>query len=94
MSFAFDDKGKGAAQAYWNALSRLKEVWMDVFGTELCVEQSKAKDAFQEAVAKVSNALATNPKNTKDFSEYGDIQHLKIPTVSLRLCLKRPTLII
>ncbi|NVF15820.1 hypothetical protein [Vreelandella maris] len=67
MNSAFDDKGKGAVQAYWNALSRLKVVWMDVFGTELWIEQSKAKDAFQEAVAKVSDALANNPKETENL---------------------------
>lgn len=88
MSFASSDNGKGAAQAYWNALSRLKEVWMDVFGTELYIEQSKAKDAFQEAVAKVSHALASNPQNTKDFGEYGDIQNPEDPNCLAQALLK------
>ncbi|MFZ2870865.1 hypothetical protein [Zavarzinia sp.] len=52
--------GKAAAQAYWNALTKLRSAWKEVFGEELPTMGNRAKDAFEQAIDLMKTRLATD----------------------------------
>lgn len=47
-----------AARAYWNALTKLRSAWRDVFDEDLPTHGNMAKDAFEQAVALMKSRLA------------------------------------
>jgi len=52
--------GKHAAKAYWNALTKLRAAWRDVFGEELPTVGNRAMDAFEQAIAQVKERLSSD----------------------------------
>ena len=52
------DGGKHAAKAYWNALTKLRAAWKEVFHEDLPTVGNRAKDAFEQAVAQMKERLA------------------------------------
>lgn len=64
--------GKAASKAYWNALSALRAAWHEVFEEELPTEGNNAKNAYAQALAKVTRRLAGDRKIERRFrSELG-----------------------
>lgn len=52
--------GKYAAQAYWNALAKLRAAWREVFKEELPTVGNRAMDAFEQAIALMKARLASD----------------------------------
>lgn len=52
--------GKYAAQAYWNALTKLRAAWKEVFAEDLPTAGNRAMDAFEQAIALMKLRLATD----------------------------------
>ena len=50
--------GMHAARAYWNALTKLRVAWRDVFNEDLPTHGNLAKDAFEQAIALMKQRLA------------------------------------
>ena len=50
--------GMHAARAYWNALTKLRVAWRDVFNEELPTHGNLAKDAFEQAIALMKHRLS------------------------------------
>ncbi|MFC0267290.1 hypothetical protein [Kushneria aurantia] len=69
-----DDGGKKASQAYWNALGKLKEMWLEVFDEDIGFEkQATAKRCYEQAIETVSEKLRKNPYNENKFKTYTNI---------------------
>lgn len=52
--------GRYASQAYWNALKTLRDTWHKLFGEDLPTVGSRAKDAFEQAIAQVEQRLRSD----------------------------------
>ena len=64
--------GKAASMAYWNALSALRAAWHEVFEEELPTEGNNAKNAYAQALAKVTRRLSGDRNTERRFrSELG-----------------------
>lgn len=52
--------GRYAAQAYWNALAKLRAAWKEVFAEDLPTEGNRAMGAFEQAIDLMKARLATD----------------------------------
>ncbi len=50
--------GMHASRAYWNALTKLRVAWRDVFDEDLPTHGNVAKDAFEQAIVLMKTCLA------------------------------------
>lgn len=51
--------GRNASQAYWNALAKLRAAWLKVSGENLPTTGNRAKDAFEQAIAVITERLSS-----------------------------------
>lgn len=65
--------GKYAAQAYWNALTKLRSAWKEVFGEDLPTVGNRAMDAFEQAIDVMKVQLATDAAGGKRLCDHLDI---------------------
>lgn len=82
MSFDDDwDRGGGvhAAKAYWNALSILREAWLNVTGEPLPTKGGNAKSAFKQAVdqLQVPGRTADEDRRLREFLDVDTLDELE-----------------
>lgn len=65
--------GKNAAQAYWNALGKLRAAWKEVFGEELPTEGNNAMGAFEQAIDLMKSRLASDSVGGKRLRTVLDV---------------------
>jgi len=65
--------GKYAAQAYWNALTKLRMAWKEVLGEDLQTVGNRAMDAFEQAIDLVKDRLATDAASSKRLRDVLDL---------------------
>ena len=68
-----DGGGKPAAQAYWNALRRLREAWRTVFDEELTTSGSGAKDQYLSAVEEIERRLRSQADKRQELRQELDV---------------------
>jgi hypothetical protein len=52
--------GMHAAKAYWNALTKLRTAWSEVFDEDLPTVGNRAKDAYEQAIARMKERLSVD----------------------------------
>lgn len=57
--------GRNAAQAYWNALAKLRTAWREVYGEDLPTVGNNAKDAFSQAIQRMKNRLSADTSSER-----------------------------
>lgn len=65
--------GKNAAQAYWNALTKLRVAWREVYGEDLPTVGNNAKDAFAQAIQLMKDRLSADAPSEKRLREALDV---------------------
>lgn len=72
--FEESGNGKPASQAYWNALSKLRSAWREVFDEDLEAHGSRAMDSFENALENLKARLRGDPENRKKFLACLDVE--------------------
>lgn len=65
--------GKYAAQAYWNALTKLRAAWKEIYDEDLPTEGNRAMDAFEQAIELVKTRLASDAAGDKKLRDLLDV---------------------
>lgn len=68
------DGGKGASQAYWNARTKLRAAWREVFDEDLDGEGSRAMEAFENALENAKRRLLKDKAGEKRLRQALDIE--------------------
>jgi hypothetical protein len=66
--------GKHAAQAYWNALNKLRSAWKEVFNEDLPTVGNRAKDAFEQAIELMTHRLSADAPAGKRLRDALDVE--------------------
>lgn len=66
--------GKPASQAYWNALSKLRTAWREVFDDELEAHGSRAMETFENALENLKTRLQQDAPGGKRLLAVLDVQ--------------------
>ena len=65
--------GKNAAQAYWNALTKLRVAWREVYDEDLATVGNNAKDAFAQAIQLMKDRLSADAPGEKQLRDALDV---------------------
>ncbi|WP_242095379.1 hypothetical protein [Sphingomonas sp. CROZ-RG-20F-R02-07] len=68
-----DDGGKGASQAYWNAFSKLREAWREVFDDELAKTGTRGMEAYENALVFIKSKLQQDKTGDRAFRAALDV---------------------
>lgn len=67
------DGGRNASQAYWNALTKLRMAWKEVFDEDLPTIGNRAKDAFEQAIGQVTQRLKADATGERRLLDALDV---------------------
>jgi len=65
--------GKYAAQAYWNALTKLRAAWKEVYGEDLPTVGNRAMDAYEQAIDIIKARLVGDAAGDKKLRDILDV---------------------